>query len=68
MEKEPGEIAQQRIDKWLFFTRMAKSRGFAQALIAAGAIRVNGQPAGRPAVPSASATGSRSCSSAGMWC
>lgn len=44
MEKEPGGIVQQRIDKWLFFTRMAKSRGFAQALIAAGAIRVNGRP------------------------
>jgi ribosome-associated heat shock protein Hsp15 len=47
MGKEPSRVAQQRIDKWLFFTRMAKSRGFAQALIAAGAVRVNGQPCGQ---------------------
>jgi ribosome-associated heat shock protein Hsp15 len=33
----------QRIDKWLWFARLAKSRTQAQALVAAGAVRLNRQ-------------------------
>lgn len=33
--------ARQRLDKWLFFSRAAKSRTLAQKLIEAGFIRVN---------------------------
>lgn len=40
---EPQTDSRQRIDKWLFFARMAKSRSFAQSLIEAGAITVNGE-------------------------
>jgi len=32
----------QRIDKWLFFTRMVKSRSLAQAFVEGGNVRVNG--------------------------
>ncbi len=42
MEKPSGDLPQ-RIDKWLFFTRLVKTRAIAQDLISAGAIRVNGQ-------------------------
>jgi ribosome-associated heat shock protein Hsp15 len=31
----------QRIDKWLWFARLAKTRGLAQRLVAAGNVRVN---------------------------
>ena len=31
----------QRVDKWLFFARVAKSRSLAQKLVQAGAVRVN---------------------------
>ena len=33
--------AEQRIDKWLFFARVAKSRSLAQKMTLAGAVRVN---------------------------
>ncbi|GGA35156.1 RNA-binding S4 domain-containing protein [Pelagibacterium lentulum] len=35
--------AWQRLDKWLWFARVVKTRTLAQKLIASGAIRVNGQ-------------------------
>ena len=35
------EIATQRLDKWLWFTRLVKSRSLASKLIAAGKVRVN---------------------------
>jgi len=35
------EGEKQRLDKWLFFSRAAKSRTLAQKLIEAGAVRVN---------------------------
>ncbi|MBT9370592.1 RNA-binding S4 domain-containing protein [Rhizobium sp. CSW-27] len=41
-EKPPGE-QRQRIDKWLFFTRIARSRALAQDLVEAGFVRLNGQ-------------------------
>lgn len=43
-EREPHDGSLQRIDKWLFFARMAKSRSLAQTLLAAGAVTVNGEP------------------------
>ncbi len=36
-----------RIDRFLFFIRFAKSRTLAQALVAAGHVRVDGRPATR---------------------
>ena len=41
MSTEPGN-ARQRMDKWLFFTRIAKSRTLAQGWIEAGHVTVNG--------------------------
>ena len=35
-------IASQRIDKWLWFARVAKTRKLAATLVAEGKIRVNG--------------------------
>jgi ribosome-associated heat shock protein Hsp15 len=35
----------QRLDKWLFFSRLAKSRALAATLIEAGHVRVNSQRA-----------------------
>ena len=43
-EDGPGQGSHQRIDKWLFFARMVKSRSLAQSLIAAGAVTLNGEP------------------------
>lgn len=37
----PGREALQRIDQWLWFARIAKSRTLAQALIERGKVRVN---------------------------
>lgn len=36
-------MAKQRLDKWLFYSRAAKSRTLAQKLIETGAIRVNSE-------------------------
>ncbi|CAD7047605.1 RNA-binding S4 domain-containing protein [Pseudorhizobium endolithicum] len=41
-EVELPDGSPQRIDKWLFFTRMVKSRSIAQSLVAAGSVTVNG--------------------------
>ena len=40
-EKPQGDL-RQRVDKWLFFTRMVKSRSLAQGLLSAGHVKVNG--------------------------
>lgn len=40
--------SRQRIDKWLFFTRMAKSRSIAQDLIRSNHVRVNGELVSQP--------------------
>lgn len=37
--------SRQRLDKWLFFARVVKSRTLAQKLIESGAVRVNGERA-----------------------
>lgn len=36
-------VARQRLDKWLWFARIAKSRTLAQKIIASGAVRVDSQ-------------------------
>jgi ribosome-associated heat shock protein Hsp15 len=38
----------QRLDKWLWFARLAKTRTLAAALVAAGKVRVNGRRADKP--------------------
>jgi ribosome-associated heat shock protein Hsp15 len=42
-EKQPPclQASRQRLDKWLFFTRLTKSRSIAQKAIEAGDVRVN---------------------------
>ena len=42
-EKQPPTGSRQRIDKWLFFARVAKSRSLAQERVASGHVSVNGQ-------------------------
>ena len=41
--------SRQRLDKWLFFARILKSREKASALIKEGYVRVNGMRAEQPA-------------------
>lgn len=43
MTGEPPVALRQRIDKWLFFTRMVKSRSLAQTLVEGGHVAVNGR-------------------------
>ncbi|MBY0613308.1 MAG: RNA-binding S4 domain-containing protein [Beijerinckiaceae bacterium] len=43
------EAARQRLDKWLFFARILKSREKAATLIKDGYVRVNGTRAQQPA-------------------
>jgi ribosome-associated heat shock protein Hsp15 len=47
-EVEPHAGPRQRIDKWLFFTRMAKSRSLAQGLLNSGHVKVNGTSIRQP--------------------
>ena len=42
-ETPPSASLRQRIDKWLFFTRMIKSRSLAQTFVEGGNVRVNGE-------------------------
>ncbi len=44
-----GEAPRQRLDKWLFFARMARSRVLAQELIERGYVRIDGRRAEAPA-------------------
>lgn len=46
MAKEPASTEQGssiRIDKWLFFARVTKSRSLAARLVGSGAVRINGE-------------------------
>jgi ribosome-associated heat shock protein Hsp15 len=47
-EKQPQSGSRQRIDKWLFFARMAKSRSIAQDMIRSNHVRVNGDLVSHP--------------------
>ncbi len=42
-------IARQRLDKWLWFTRVVKTRSLAAKLVTDGHVRVNSQRAETPA-------------------
>ena len=46
-----GGEARQRIDKWLFFARVVKSRSLAAKLVAAGHVRVNRDKTDQPSRP-----------------
>lgn len=41
--------ARQRLDKWLFFARLQKSRTLAAKLVAAGKVRINREKVDNPA-------------------
>ncbi|MBN9072659.1 MAG: RNA-binding S4 domain-containing protein [Rhizobiales bacterium] len=41
------EASRQRIDRWLFFARVVKSRSLAARLVEAGRVRVNGDKIGQ---------------------
>lgn len=45
----PVAAGVQRIDKWLFFARVVKSRTLAQKLVASGGVRVNRDKIANPA-------------------
>ena len=48
-QRAPGpERAKTRLDQWLWFARLAKSRSLAARLCAAGAVTVNGAAAAKP--------------------
>ena len=47
-EKQPSPGSRQRIDKWLFFARMLKSRSLAQVYVQKGNVRVNGERITQP--------------------
>lgn len=43
-KEQSQDSGRQRLDKWLFFARMVKSRSLAQSHIQSGNVRVNGAP------------------------
>lgn len=47
-DKQPQPVARQRLDKWLFFTRLQKSRSIAQKAIETGDVKVNDQRVTQP--------------------
>src|SRR5687768_14643193 len=44
-----ADEAHQRLDKWLFFARVVKSRSLAAKLVQAGRVRINGNKTDQPA-------------------
>ena len=48
MAHREDQSARQRIDKWLFFARLKKSRSLAAKSVEAGDVRVNGAPVRQP--------------------
>ncbi len=48
-QEAPSEgISAQRLDRWLWFTRLIKSRTLAASLVSAGKVRVNRERVGKP--------------------
>jgi ribosome-associated heat shock protein Hsp15 len=47
-DEQPTGQARQRIDKWLFFARLRKSRSLAAKSVEAGDVRVNGASVRQP--------------------
>ncbi|MBB3946414.1 ribosome-associated heat shock protein Hsp15 [Rhizobium skierniewicense] len=43
-KQQPQDAGRQRLDKWLFFARIIKSRSLAQSYIQSGNVRVNDKP------------------------
>jgi ribosome-associated heat shock protein Hsp15 len=48
LRTEGAQPAGQRLDKWLYFARLAKSRNLAAELVLGGKVRVNRTRAGKP--------------------
>ena len=48
MTETPGVGARIRLDKWLWHARLVKTRALAQALVAGGHLRLNGQWCDKP--------------------
>lgn len=46
--EQPASVGRQRLDKWLFFARIAKSRAIAQKWLSDGLVRVNGATVSQP--------------------
>lgn len=46
--EQPSDPPRQRIDKWLFFARLRKSRSLAAKSVEQGDVSVNGQPIRQP--------------------
>jgi len=44
-----GDETTQRLDKWLWFARLAKTRSAAQRLVTDGQVRINRERVGKPA-------------------
>lgn len=51
MGEADGALPVQRIDKWLWYARVVKSRSLAQKLVAAGHVRVNRDKVTTPSKP-----------------
>ena len=49
--RTPGGPVTQRLDKWLWYARVAKSRTLAATLVTGGKIRVNRSKASKPSQP-----------------
>jgi ribosome-associated heat shock protein Hsp15 len=47
-DSSPPAPSSQRLDKWLWFTRMLKSRTLAADLVSAGKVRLNGERVTKP--------------------
>ncbi|QRM53496.1 RNA-binding S4 domain-containing protein [Sinorhizobium sp. BG8] len=47
-QEQPTGLARQRIDKWLFFARLKKSRSLAAKAVESGDVAVNGQQIRQP--------------------
>jgi ribosome-associated heat shock protein Hsp15 len=48
---QPIESERQRLDKWLWFARVVRTRPMAQALVESGHVRINGERVTLPAKP-----------------
>ncbi len=47
-QTSPDPVARQRLDKWIWFARVVKTRALAAALVGAGHVRVNGSKVDSP--------------------
>jgi ribosome-associated heat shock protein Hsp15 len=49
VEEKPPDADAQRLDKWLWYARVVKTRSLATKLVAEGRVRVNGERNANPA-------------------